>query len=79
MIDSKFRLIIADFGFAIQLPSENFQGLQNKNQNYEGSPKQGSPRGLGFGYERYIYRNRMVGSEDYNAPEIFSEEVFSDI
>lgn len=26
-----------------------------------------------------MLRNRMVGSEDYNAPEILSEEVFSDI
>lgn len=26
-----------------------------------------------------MYRSRMVGSEDYNAPEIVSEEVYSDI
>ncbi len=29
-------------------------------------------------YERYVHRSRMVGSEDYNAPEIVSEEVFAD-
>jgi hypothetical protein len=32
-----------------------------------------------YGYERYIYRSRMIGSEDYNAPEIVSEEINSDI
>jgi hypothetical protein len=32
-----------------------------------------------YAYERYIHRSRMVGSEDYNAPEIVSEEINSDI
>ena len=31
------------------------------------------------GFERYVLRNRMIGSEDYNAPEIVSEEVYTDI
>jgi hypothetical protein len=32
-----------------------------------------------YAYERYIHRSRMVGSEDYNAPEIVSEEINLDI
>jgi hypothetical protein len=32
-----------------------------------------------YAYERYIHRSRMIGSEDYNAPEIVSEEINSDI
>lgn len=53
LIDRKCRLIIADFGFAIQLDKE---------------------KAADGGYENYVHRNRMVGSEDYNAPEIVSEE-----
>lgn len=30
-----------------------------------------------YAYERYIHRSRMVGSEDYNAPEIVSEEIIN--
>jgi len=29
-------------------------------------------------YERYVHRSKMVGSEDYNAPEIISEEIYTD-
>ena len=32
-----------------------------------------------YAYERYIHRSRMVGSADYNAPEIVSEEINLDI
>jgi hypothetical protein len=30
-------------------------------------------------YHRYIQRSKMVGSEDYNAPEIVAEEIYADI
>lgn len=30
-------------------------------------------------FQRLVLRSRMVGSEDYNAPEIVSEEAYSDI
>ena len=55
LIDKKFRLVIADLGFAIQLKKEAEYGEQL--------------------YEQYVYRNRMVGSEDYNAPEISEDLV----
>jgi hypothetical protein len=42
----------------------------SKNYDYEAQK---------YAYERYIHRSRMIGSEDYNAPEIVSEEINSDI
>lgn len=30
-------------------------------------------------YQQYVQKCRLVGSEDYNAPEIMSEEVYADI
>jgi hypothetical protein len=35
--------------------------------------------GGNWNYHRMIQRSRMVGSEDYNAPEIISEEIYPDI
>jgi serine/threonine protein kinase len=63
LLDKKCRLVIADFGFAIQLPNK-------------GTPTEGQ---FEDAYERYVQRSRMVGSEDYNAPEVVSEEAYSDI
>jgi serine/threonine protein kinase len=65
LIDKHCKLIIADFGFAIQLPKFNIGGDQIT--EYQDP-------GLEWAYERYVYRSRMVGSEDYNAPEIVQED-----
>lgn len=51
LIDSKFRLIIGDFGFA------------HKDQSIKP-----------FGYSPLIEKTRLVGSEDYNPPELNLDE-----
>eukprot|EP00347_Sterkiella_histriomuscorum_P001022 403373639 len=56
LIDSKFRLIIADLGFAIQLEKDQMKGSL---------------------YTQYVQKCRLVGSEDYNAPEILQEELMA--
>ena len=68
LIDRKGRLVIADFGFAIQLSKQSEAEEQETQQIVM----------KGF-FQRLVLRSRMVGSEDYNAPEIGSEETFSDI
>jgi serine/threonine protein kinase len=58
-LDTKGRLIIADFGFAIQLLSSPISGSAGS-------------------YEQLIPKTRIVGSEEYNAPEIIMEEASAD-
>lgn len=67
LLDGKSRLVIADFGFAVQLKVTD-KGIASHDEGDEEEA-----------YQRYVQRSRMVGSEDYNAPEIVSEEVYSDI
>jgi hypothetical protein len=47
-----------------------FSALDSQSDDYEAQQ---------YVFERYIHRSRMIGSEDYNAPEIVSEEINSEI
>jgi serine/threonine protein kinase len=75
LLDKNFRLVIADFGFAAQLPKQVSMIGAISSTNDDDSLHDDQK----YAYERYMHRSRLVGSEDYNAPEIVSEEINSDI
>ena len=83
LIDEEFRLIIADFNFATRLKTDknNYSSMEvhaqeNQNTNLAHAQKDQSTKTYGGPqmFSNIVQRDFSVGSEAYNAPELWEIE-----
>jgi serine/threonine protein kinase len=68
LIDHKFRLVIADFNFSRKLQEENAPQHKEKSQQTFSAHQAGNHSKQ---YSARVVRDFPVGSESYNAPELW--------